>query len=101
VIVVAALPSREPGVIESEEIAAVAAAVQNMLLAAEALGLGAMWRTGEAARDPRVREHLGLPAEAHLVAFVYVGYTEHTQRRTREGDGAAFTTWKGSFPSDL
>ncbi|HVC82818.1 MAG TPA: nitroreductase [Chloroflexota bacterium] len=95
VIAVAAVPSREPGVVESEEVAAVAAAVQNMLLAAEALGLGAIWRTGEAARDPRVREHLGFPAEAHLVAFFYLGYPEFTQRRPRDGDGAAFTTWRG------
>jgi len=95
VIAVAALPSREPNVVESEEVAAVAAAVQNMLLAAEALGLGAIWRTGEAASDPRVREHLGFPAEAHLVAFVYLGYPEFIQRRSRDGDGAAFTTWRG------
>ncbi len=94
VIAVAAVPSTAPSVVESEEIAAVAAAVQNMLLAAEALGLGAIWRTGDAASDPRVREHLGFPAEAHLVAFVYLGYPEFAPRRTREGDGAAFTTWR-------
>ena len=52
-IAVAVVPSPEPHVLEIEEICAGAASVQNMLLAAEALGLGAMWRTGDAARAPR------------------------------------------------
>ncbi|HVA90475.1 MAG TPA: nitroreductase [Chloroflexota bacterium] len=95
VIAVAAVPSRASGVVESEEVAAVAAAVQNMLLAAEALGLGAIWRTGDAANDDQVRAHLGFPAEAHIVAFFYLGYPEDAPRRPRESDGAAFTTWRG------
>jgi nitroreductase len=69
------LPS-EPKVDEVENIAAVAAACQNFLLAATALGLGAIWRTGEAARDPRVKQFLGLAPGQHLLAFLYVGYPE-------------------------
>src|SRR5207244_3779397 len=52
VIAVAVEPSPGPRVVEMEEVAAGAAAVQNMLLAAHALGLGAIWRTGDAAYDP-------------------------------------------------
>ena len=40
IIAVAAVPSDSPKAVEIEEIAAVAAAVQNVLVAAEALGLG-------------------------------------------------------------
>lgn len=60
-------------VIEIENVCAAAAAVENLLLAARALGLGAIWRTGEAAYDPRVKEFLGLDPAQHLIGFVYLG----------------------------
>ncbi|HEX8919693.1 MAG TPA: nitroreductase [Chloroflexota bacterium] len=94
-IVVAAVPSVEPKVVEIEEIAATAAAVQNMLVAAEAVGLGAMWRTGPAAYDPLVKCHLGLPDAAHILAFVYVGFPDPIPRSPRNRDAARHTTWFG------
>jgi len=94
-IAVAVAPSAEERAIEVEEVAAVAAGVQNMLLAAEALGLGAMWRTGDPAYDPDVKRFLGLPADAHLLAFVYLGYPEYSQKRERESNAAAYTRWLG------
>jgi nitroreductase len=60
--------------LEIENIEATAAAVENMLLTAEELGLAAMWRTGDAAYDPRVKEWLGLAPGDHLAAFVYLGF---------------------------
>jgi len=60
--------------VEIENICAAAAAVENMLLAARALGLGAMWRTGPAAYDPMVKQFLGVDSSQHVIAFVYVGY---------------------------
>lgn len=58
---------------EIEQVGAVNAAVQNMLLAAHALGYGAMWKTGAAAYDTSVKAMLGLAAEDHIVALVYLG----------------------------
>ena len=66
----------EPKVLEIENVCAAAAACQNLLLAAQALGLGAKWRTGEWARDARVKEFLGFEADQHLIAFLYIGYPE-------------------------
>jgi nitroreductase len=66
----------EAKVLEIENICAVAAACQNILLAAHALGLGAKWRTGEWARDSRVKEFLGFAPDQHLIAFLYIGYPE-------------------------
>ncbi len=60
VIVVAAERPLLPKVVEIENVAAVAAAVQNMLLTAEEMGLACMWRTGDAAYDPQVKKWLGL-----------------------------------------
>src|SRR4026209_2172858 len=66
----------ESKVLEIENICAVAAACQNLLLAAHAIGLGAKWRTGEWARDEKVKGFLGFGADQHVVAFIYVGYPE-------------------------
>jgi nitroreductase len=66
----------EPKVLEIENICAVAAAVENLLLAAHAEGLGAMWRTGPAARDPEVKKFLGFEPDQELLSFVYVGYPD-------------------------
>ena len=52
---------------------AVAAAIENMLLAAHGTGLGAMWRTGAMVDEPEVREALGLGPGDAIVGFVYVG----------------------------
>jgi nitroreductase len=66
----------ETKVLEIENICAAAAATENLLLAAQALGLGAKWRTGEWARDIKVKEFLGFQPEQHIIGFVYVGYPE-------------------------
>ncbi len=63
-------------IVEMENIAAASAAAQNILLAAHALGLGAIWRTGEWARDAKVKEFLGFAADQHIVGFIYVGYPD-------------------------
>lgn len=58
---------------EIEQIAAVAAALQNMFLTAHALGYGVMWKTGGAAYATSVKELLGLAAEDHIVGYLYLG----------------------------
>lgn len=60
----------------TENYAASACAVQNILLAAKALGLGAFWRTGEAAyTSPNaIKELLGLPENSTVVAILLMGY---------------------------
>ena len=75
VLVVAAKVDRAHKVPEIEQVMAVAAGVENMLLAANALGYGAMWKTGAAAYDPTVKTALGLDASDHIVSFLYLGTT--------------------------
>jgi nitroreductase len=43
------------------------------MLAAFAQGLGAMWRTGEAAYDQAVKRALGIGPDDVIVGFIYVG----------------------------
>lgn len=66
----------EPKVLEIENVAAVSAACQNILLAAEAEGLAVKWRTGEWARDAQVKEFLGFAPDQTVIAFLYIGYPE-------------------------
>jgi len=60
-------------VIAIEDFAAVSAAVQNVLLAAHALGYGAIWRTGAMAYNTGINEFLELEATDRIVGIVYVG----------------------------
>ncbi len=77
-IAVAVDKPSEAKVLEIENVCATAAALENLLLAAYAVGLGAKWRTGEWARDARVKEFLGFAADQQIVGFVYLGYPEFT-----------------------
>ena len=67
---------QEAKVLEMENICAAAAATENLLLAAHALGLGAKWRTGEWARDAKVKEFLGFEPDQHMIGFIYIGCPE-------------------------
>jgi len=82
-----------PKVIEVENICAVAAAVQNILLAAEALGLATVWRTGPAAYAPGVKAFLGLQPEQHLVGFIYLGFAEQERQIPERPDFQDRTIW--------
>ena len=64
----------DPRVIEQENLCATAAAVENLLLAAHALGLAGMWRTGAPAYDPRVKTFLGFQDGQPLIGFLYLGF---------------------------
>lgn len=66
----------EPKVLEIENVCAAAAACENLLLAAHAMGLGAKWRTSDWARNPKVKEFLGFEADQHIIGFIYIGYPE-------------------------
>lgn len=85
----------EPKVSEVENICAAAAAVENMLLATHALGLGAIWRTGPAAADPAVKEFLGLEPDQNLIAFVYIGYPEAESSPAARPSFDDRTVWMG------
>lgn len=73
IIVAAARVLPHPKVPDIEQVLAVGAAVQNLLLAAQSLGYGTMWKTGAPAYDAQVRRELGLNDQDQIVGFIYVG----------------------------
>ena len=73
VVVSAVRPAGESTIPWAEQLAACAAACQNVLLAATALGYGSMWRTGEPCYDDRVKAALALSPHDAVVGFLYLG----------------------------
>ena len=73
VVVVGAVNRGEDSIPFLEQYAAAAAAAQNMLLAATALGYGSMWRTGDPAYDEDVKAAVGLTKQDAIVGFLYFG----------------------------
>lgn len=80
VMVVIARCQAHPKVPEREQIISAGAAAQNIINAAFAMGLGAMWRTGDMAYHPTVESGLGLQEGEHIVGYLYLG--------TRPGDAS-------------
>lgn len=76
VIVVTVEPADNPKVKMVEEIAATACAIENLLLAAHALGLGAMWRTGDPAYTDTMKQSFGVSEKGLVMGYIYVGYPQ-------------------------
>ena len=76
-----------------ENYAACAAAVQNMLLTAHSLGLGAIWRTGPVAYHEHMRDFFDLENGDEIVAYLYVGYPNMGTRPRRRQPAHERTTW--------
>ncbi|MDE2263216.1 MAG: nitroreductase [Gammaproteobacteria bacterium] len=73
IIVVAAVCNAAAKIPAIEQILAAGAAAENLMLAAPALGFGAMWKTGDAAYDETVKVALGLQSADAIVGFLYLG----------------------------
>ena len=95
VIVVVSEAPRQPNVTAMDNIEAVSASVQNMLLTAEEMGLACMWRTGDAAIDPHVKQSLDLDPGDQIVAFLYVGYAAIPRIERVPISFKQKTTWSG------
>jgi nitroreductase len=90
VIVCIVNPSEHPKVPLVEQQMSCAVAVGNMLLAAHALGLGAVWRTGDLAYHPLIRQGLGLADNEQIAAYLYLGQPAGERKRVPELDPLEF-----------
>jgi len=91
VIVVTTRVSPDPTLTE-DDYAATMMAVQNMLLVAASLDLGAYLRTGGLIHDDALRVLLGLAADRRIAGVVYVGYPDLIPERHRT-PAEQKTTW--------
>ena len=95
VIAVASVRPENPKIVDIENVEAVAAAIENMLLVAEEEGLVCIWRSGDPARDPRIKAHFGLRPDEHIVGFVYVGYPAIPRPERIPAPYQTKTSWLG------
>lgn len=78
VIVVWMRRTPETKIPEFEEIAATAAAIQNILLGAEAYDLAAFWNTGAMVIKESMKNYLGLKSDDLVMGFIYLGIKDET-----------------------
>jgi nitroreductase len=83
-----------PKVPEIEQVLSAGAAIQNILLAAYALDIGAIWRTGSMAFHPTVKSGLGLTSNEKIAGFVYIGDRQGKERQLTPMDSQRyFESW--------
>ena len=63
-----------------EEYAATSAAIQNILLGAEALDIATFWSTGGMALKPAMKQYLKLQEEDEVLGFLYMGYSDQPKK---------------------
>ncbi|WP_455663004.1 nitroreductase family protein [Pradoshia sp.] len=93
IIVTSVETTKNDKVIKEEEFAAGHAAVQNMLLAAHALGLGAVWRTGKPLYTRTMCEAFGLSEKGAVTGFIYIGYPDMTPAPAKRKAVDEITEW--------
>lgn len=63
-----------------EEVAATAAAIQNILLGATALGISSFWSTGGMTHSHALKEYLHLGTDDIIMGLVFLGYTNEPDK---------------------
>lgn len=101
IVVVAAHPLKGHKIPEFEQIISAATAAQTIILAANAQGFGAMWKTGGPAYDPEVKRALGLAIDDQIIGFLYLGTrTGGSMAAARPKASDYVSVWQGDDKPD-
>jgi nitroreductase len=73
IVVVVSSPREHPKITESDQRASAVCVAHGLVLAAQARGFGAMWRSGWYGHAPKVRAHLGLADAEIVTGWIYLG----------------------------
>jgi nitroreductase len=79
--------------IREEDYAAAMMGVENLLLAAHAMGLGTHIKTGAVMDDPRARSAVGVPEGERIVVVIHVGVPAEVPEAKPRRAAEDFTTW--------
>ena len=91
-IVVGVRTNDDPGEAE-EDYAAVACAIQNVMLAAHARGLANFWRTPGVMDKKQFRKVLDVPGDVRIVGVVHLGFPKDELPKVPTRPAAKFTHW--------
>lgn len=86
IIVGVCSPRDHPKVPVFEQQLAAAAAIDNLLIAAHAQNIGAIWRTGPMASHDTVTRGLGLTSQESILGFIYLGTPDGPRRPLKQED---------------
>jgi len=89
-----AVADNENPEIREEDYAAVMMAIQNLALAAVALGLGTHVKTGAIMSDPAARAAAGVKDNERIVSVVNIGEPAEVPPAKPRESAATFTTWR-------
>jgi nitroreductase len=99
IIVVATRLNRSAKIPVVEQFIAAGCAAHGLMLAAFAQGLGAFWRTGEAAYDDVVKAAFDISSDDLIIGFIYVGIDSGgAPSRPRPGVCEFAQRWTGASP---
>jgi nitroreductase len=89
-------PSRAPKIPVVEQVVTAAAAMEHVVIAAQAMGYGAIILTGPNAQAGKVRSAFGLNRDDELLGFVYIGCADEPAPPKERPDARDFTSdWTG------
>lgn len=80
IVVIACIRDDNAKIPRHEQLIAAGCAAHGLLLAAQSLGLGAFWRSGDMAHDALVMQQLGLQDNEQVIGFVYTGTPVHERK---------------------
>jgi len=80
VLMVYASTEVHPKVPQIEQVMAVSAACQQVLLGLDSLSYGAIWRSGPVAHSDITKTRLGLQENDQIIGFIYVGQSDQKAR---------------------
>ncbi|MFZ5813675.1 MAG: nitroreductase family protein [Bacillota bacterium] len=92
-ILVCQVLSPDDPVREQEDLLAVACAVQNLMLAANAMGIGTFWGSGPLVNHPETFKLLGVPEGRRALGLIFVGYPAREEKVPARQPAAAKTRW--------
>lgn len=96
VLAVIACPQPNPKVPEIEQLMTTGCVCFALLQAAQALGFGAQWLTGWAARDAAVKARLGIAEDESIAGFIHIGQASNVvAERSRPELSSHFSRWPG------
>ncbi len=78
--------------IDEENYSATSCAVQNLMLAAHAYGLGVGWSTGKPTKHPEIAQVLNAYPESKIAGCLYIGYPTELPESRRQ-DSSLVTSW--------
>jgi len=79
-----------------EQLLSAGASVQNLLMTAHFLQLGAIWRTGGLCFNRHLMDLLGYAENQSIVGFIYLGQEQGSKRAVPQIDQDDFVEWMDS-----